>query len=444
MNLQTAQKFLKENDVKFILAQFVDIHGVAKTKSVPIAHFKTVLKEGAGFAGFAAWGLGMEPHDPDFMAVGDLSSLSLVPWQKGYARVVCDGNVEGKPSPLDTRVILKNQIAAGKSMGLTFNVGIEPEFMLLKRSESGEISVADPSDQLEKPCYDYKGLSRSRVFLEQLIASLQEVDFDVYQIDHEDANGQFEINYTYSDALNAADKYVFFRMAAGEIAQEFDLIASFMPKLFRNKTGNGMHMHVSAQKGNKKNAFEDKSDRQGLGLSKLGYHFLAGVLKHARALTAFSAPSVNSYKRLVVGESMSGATWAPAYVTYGDNNRSAMVRVPFGRLEYRLADSSCNPYLAMAAMLAAGMDGITKALNPGPAMNVNLYEMSESQKKKNKIEVLPQNLGEALDELEKDRFFRNALGGSIVDEFLKIKRMEWVDYCRHVSDWEKDRYIEFY
>ena len=232
MNLQTAQKFLKENDVKFILAQFVDIHGVAKTKSVPIAHFKTVLKEGAGFAGFAAWGLGMEPHDPDFMAVGDLSSLSLVPWQKGYARVVCDGNVEGKPSPLDTRVIL-NQIAAGKSMGLTFNVGIEPEFMLLKRSESGEISVADPSDQLEKPCYDYKGLSRSRVFLEQLIASLQEVDFDVYQIDHEDANGQFEINYTYSDALNAADKYVFFRMAAGEIAQEFDLIASFHAQAFQ-------------------------------------------------------------------------------------------------------------------------------------------------------------------------------------------------------------------
>ena len=176
----------------------------------------------------------------------------------------------------------------------------------------------------------------------------------------------------------------------------------------------------------------------------MGYHFLAGILKHARALTAFSAPSVNSYKRLVVGESMSGATWAPAYVTYGDNNRSAMVRVPFGRLEYRLADSSCNPYLAMAAMLAAGMDGIKKELSPGSPMNVNLYEMSESQKQKNKIEVLPQNLGQALDELEQDKFFRNELGDSIVDEFLKIKRMEWVDYCRHVSDWERNRYVEFY
>ncbi len=444
MNLQAARKLLKDNDVKYILAQFVDIHGVAKTKSVPVSHFETILKEGAGFAGFAAWGLGMEPHDPDFMAVGDLDSLSLVPWQKGYARIVCDGHVNGKPYPYDTRLVLKKQIERAQEMGLTFNVGIEPEFMLLKYSEGSEVEVADSSDKLEKPCYDYKGLSRSRVFLEQLITSLQEVDFDVYQIDHEDANGQFEINYTYSDALSAADKYVFFRMAAGEIAREFDLIATFMPKPFRNRTGNGMHMHVSAKKGSKKNAFEDKSDKQGLGLSKLGYYFLGGILKHAQALTALSAPSVNSYKRLVVGESLSGATWAPAYVTYGDNNRSAMVRVPFGRLEYRLADASCNPYLAMAAMLAAGLDGIKNKVAVGPAMNVNLYNMTETQLKEHKISVLPQNLGLALQELSDDQFFKRELGDSIVEEFLKVKRMEWVEYCRHVSDWEKDRYVEFY
>ena len=444
MNLQSARKLFKDHNIKYVLAQFVDIHGVAKTKSVPVTHFKSILDEGAGFAGFAAWGLGMEPHDPDFMAVGDLSSLSLVPWQKGYARIVCDGHVNGKAYPLDTRVVLKNQIKAAKKMGLNFNIGIEPEFMLLKHSEGGEFEVADTSDRLEKPCYDYKGLSRSRVFLEQLITCLQKVDFDVYQIDHEDANGQFEINYTYSDALEAADRYVFFRMAAGEIAREFDLIASFMPKPFRDRTGNGMHMHVSAQKGKQRNVFEDKSDRQGLGLSKLGYQFLAGILKHGKALTALSAPSVNSYKRLVVGESLSGATWAPAYVTYGDNNRSSMVRVPYGRLEYRLADSSCNPYLAMAAMLAAGMDGIKNQMTPGPIMNINLYNMTESQRRENKIEVLPQNLGLALDELSKDNFFRAELGDSIIDEFLKVKNMEWVEYCRHVSDWEKDRYIEFY
>ena len=181
-----------------------------------------------------------------------------------------------------------------------------------------------------------------------------------------------------------------------------------------------------------------------MGLSELGYHFLGGILKHAQALTALSAPSVNSYKRLVVGESLSGATWAPAYVTYGNNNRSSMVRVPYGRLEYRLADSSCNPYLAMAAMLAAGLDGIRNKVSVGPPMNINLYDMSESERKKHKIAVLPQNLGLALQELSKDRFLRQELGTAIVDEFLKVKTMEWVEYCRHVSDWEKDRYIEFY
>ena len=433
-------QFAKKNGVKYFFVSFVDLFGVLRSKLVPATAIDEIQSEGAGFAGFATW-LDMSPADSDMFGMPDGDSVIQLPWNKEIAWVASDLYMDGKPVETSPRIALKRQIEKAAKKNLYMKSGVECEFFLV--NEDGT-SLSDQRDTQAKPCYDSSALMRRYDVITEICDSMIALGWKPYQNDHEDANGQFEINYTYSDALNAADKYVFFRMAAGEIAQEFDLIASFMPKLFRNKTGNGMHMHVSAQKGNKKNAFEDKSDRQGLGLSKLGYHFLAGILKHARALTAFSAPSVNSYKRLVVGESMSGATWAPAYVTYGDNNRSAMVRVPFGRLEYRLADSSCNPYLAMAAMLAAGMDGITKALNPGPAMNVNLYEMSESQKKKNKIEVLPQNLGEALDELEKDRFFRNALGGSIVDEFLKIKRMEWVDYCRHVSDWEKDRYIEFY
>ena len=198
MNLKQAQKFLKDNQVRYVLAQFVDIHGVAKTKSVPVSHFEDILTTGAGFAGFAVWGMGMAPHDADYMAIGDLSTLSLLPWQPGYARIVCDGTVKGKPYPFDTRLVLKQMVAKAKAKGWTVNIGIEPEFMVLKRRADGSIGPADETDVLEKPCYDYKGLSRERDFLERLVASLQAVDFDVYQIDHEDANGQFEINYTYA------------------------------------------------------------------------------------------------------------------------------------------------------------------------------------------------------------------------------------------------------
>ena len=444
MNLKQAQKFLKDNKVRYVLAQFVDIHGVAKTKSVPVSHFEDILKAGAGFAGFAVWGFGMAPHSADYLAVGDLDTLSLVPWQPGYARIVCDGRVNGKPYPFDTRFVLKNQVAKAKAKGWTVNVGIEPEFMLLKKQADGSLAPADDGDTLEKPCYDYKGLSRNRVMLERLVEALQETGFDVYQIDHEDANGQFEINYTYSDSLNAADRYVFFRMAAGEIAKELGLICTFMPKPFRNRTGSGMHMHLSMSDATTGNLFHDDKDKQGLGLSKMAYHFLGGLLAHAPALTALLAPSVNSYKRLVVGEALSGATWAPAYITYGDNNRTSMVRIPYGRLECRLPDPSCNPYLANAAVIAAGMDGIARKLDPGPARNLNLYELSPAQLAEQGIKVLPQNLGEAVDALAADGLFAEELGSEIIGEFIKLKRMEWIEYSRHVSDWEVGRYLEFF
>jgi glutamine synthetase len=444
MNLKQAQKFLKDNGVSYVLAQFVDIHGVAKTKSVPASHFEDILTSGAGFAGFAVWGMGMDPHSADYMAVGDLDTLSLVPWQPGYARIVCDGRVKGQPYPFDTRHVLRQQIEPLRAKGWTLNVGIEPEFMLLKRLADGSLAPADPSDTLDKPCYDYKGLSRNREMLERLVAALQAVGFDVYQIDHEDANGQFEINYTYSDALTTADRFVFFRMAAGEIAKELGLVCTFMPKPFRNRTGSGMHMHLSIADESGANLFHDPKDKRGLGLSKLAYHFLGGLLAHAPALTALLAPSVNSYKRLVVGESLSGATWAPAYIAYGDNNRTSMVRIPYGRLECRLADPSCNPYLAEAAVLAAGMDGVARKLDPGEPQNLNLYELSKSQLADLGIGVLPQNLGAALDALAADTLFADKLGAPLIEEFLRLKRMEWIEYSRHVSDWEVNRYLEFY
>ena len=444
MTPAAARKFLADNGLKYVLAQFVDIHGAAKAKAVPARHLDMVLGGGAGFAGFAVWGLGMGPHGPDYMAIGDPETLSVMPWMPGYARIACDGHVHGKPYDLCSRVVLKRQLAALKKRGLTLYSGIEPEFMLLSRNSNGTLAPADETDGLEKPCYDYKGLARSTAFLEKLTESLQAAGIDVYQIDHEDANGQFEVNFSYADALKTADNFVFFKMAASEIARGMGLVATLMPKPFSNRTGTGAHFHISMGDAKTKNLFHDAKDRNGLGLSTMAYHFLAGVLAHARALTAVVAPSVNSYKRLVVGRALSGATWAPAYVAYGDNNRTACVRIPGGRLELRLPDGTCNPYLATAAILAAGMDGVDRKLEPGRPINDNLYEWSPQQLKKAGVSLLPQNLGEALDAFAADKVLRAALGEALSAEFLSLKRMEWIEYSRHVSDWETSRYLEFF
>lgn len=441
-SVEAAQKHLLDRGVSYVLAQFVDIHGVAKAKSVPVAHLGTVLTEGAGFAGFAICGVGIEPHGPDFMARGDLSTVTLVPWQPGLARIVCEGHVDGEPWKFDSRVVLKTQTARLAARGLTMFTGLEPEFSLLKRTASGSIEPCDPSDTLAKPCYDYKGLSRTRAYLEKLSNVLRASGMDVYQIDHEDANGQFELNYTYTDCLTSCDHFVFFKMAAAEIANEMGLVCSFMPKPFANRPGNGMHMHLSLGDG-QRNLFADKADAHGLELSPMAYHFLGGLLAHAPALTALCAPTVNSYKRLVVGRSLTGATWAPAYISYGDNNRSTMVRVPKGRLELRLPDGACNPYLATAAVIAAGLDGIDRELDPGAPRNVNLYEWSDAQLKDAGIGLLPQNLGAALDALDADPLIKTALG-PVADEFIRLKRMEWIEYQRHVSDWEVRQYLEFF
>ena len=442
-SLAEAKKFLADNQVKYILAQFVDIHGVAKVKSVPAAHLEDILTTGAGFAGGAIWGMGIAPNGPDYMAVGDLSTLSLIPWQPGYARIICDGHVNGTPYGHDSRVVLKKQIDRLKEHGWTLYTGLEPEFSLLKMDEQGNIHPFDDTDTLQKPCYDYKGITRQSAFLEKLTESLIEAGLDVYQIDHEDANGQFEINYTYADCLKSADDYIMFKMAASEIANQMGMICSFMPKPFSNRPGNGMHMHMSIGDG-KKSLFHDDSDKTGHGLSKLAYHFMAGILAHAPALTALAAPTVNSYKRLVVGRSLTGATWAPAYISYGNNNRSTMVRIPYGRLELRLPDGASNPYLTTAAVIAAGLDGVKRELSAGPGTADNLYDNSPAQLKQHGIGILPQNLNEAIRAFEEDTVIRDALGNSLSEEFIMLKDMEWVEYMRHVSDWEIKRYAEFF
>ena len=439
-----ARKFFKDNEIRYILAQFVDIHGTAKAKAVPVEHLDMVLENGAGFAGFALWGFGMGPHGPDYMAKGDLTTLQAMPWMPGFARMATYGYTNNKPYAYDSRYALKLQLDQLTAKGLTLFTGIEPEFMLLKRAPDGSIAPCDDTDTLEKPCYDYKGLARSAAFLDKFTQSLRAVGIDVYQIDHEDANGQFEVNFTYSDALTSADRIIFLKMAASEIAHQMGLIVTFMPKPFSNRTGTGSHFHLSMGDGKTANLFHDDKDQQGLGLSKMAYQFLGGLLAHAPGLTALCAPTVNSYKRLVVGRALSGATWAPAYIAYGDNNRTCMVRVPYGRLELRLPDGAINPYLVTAAVIGAGMDGIANKVDPGAPVNENLYEWSPKQLADAGIKVLPQNLSEALDALEADDILCTALGRDLAAEFIRLKRMEWVEYSRHVSAWEVERYLEFF
>lgn len=444
MNLEEAKRFLEANGVRYVLAQFVNIHGVSKTKVVPVEHFETVVTDGVGFAPFAIGGLGLGPEAEDYIGVGDLSTLTLVPWMPGYARIVCEGHIGGEPWHYDPRVVLRNQTRRLGERGWSLHTGLEPEFFLLSRNEDGTLDTADQTDILQKPCYDYKGLSRQRNFLETITETLKGVGLDVYQIDHEDGNGQFEINFFHTDCVTSADNITFFRMAAVEIARSGGMTCSFMPKPFASRTGNSMHIHHSLNDENGNNLFEDENDPQGMGLSKLAYQFLGGLMEHAPALTVLAAPSVNSYKRLAVGSSLSGSTWAPAHISYGPDNRSAMVRVPFGRLEQRLPDAGANPYLVTAALIAAGLDGVDRDLSPGEPCRENLYALSSEDLKERGIGLLPGTLREACDLLEADSVICKALGLDFVSDFLELKRQEWDDYNRHVSDWEVEQYLEFW
>lgn len=445
MEVNSLKKKLQDKGVKYALAQFVDIHGVAKTKAVPISHFEDIFNDGAGFAAFAVAGLGLPPNGPDFMAIGNVKTVKEMMWMPEFVRVVCNGHVNGKPHDFDTRVICErilNQLR--HKYGCEFYSGLEPEFFLLKQPKVGcNLEIALESDTLSKPCYDYRIFNRAAPVITEISDSLMGAGIDVYQIDHEDANGQFEINFKYSDALTSADNFIFFKMAASEIAHKHGMICSFMPKPFKNRPGSGMHMHMSMGKDGK-NLFEDKNDKNGLGLSEIAYQFLAGILYHAKALTAIGCPSVNSYKRLVGTGSVSGATWSPTSITYGDNNRTAMVRIPYGRLELRCPDSSANPYLLTAAVIAAGMDGIEKKMNPGKPLNRNIYEITAEERRALEIESLPSNLIEALSHLQENQILKDALGESFVTEFIKIKREEWAEYHSEVSQWERDRYAEFF
>ena len=445
------RKRLESDGIEFILVQFVDITGAAKVKMVPASCLDDAIDVGAGFAGAAVWGVGQGPHSHDMLARIDLETYTPIPWQPNTARFVGDLFVDDEPHPYCPRTNLQRVLADVKNKGYVFNVGMEPEHFLVSRDENGSIRPWDPDcvDSLAKPCYDFRSMSPALAYLQELATSLNQLGWGVYQADHEDANGQFEVNFDFSDALVTADRVIFFKMATSQIAKKYGAIATHMPKPFSDRTGSGLHIHYHlADSDNGKNLFEDGNDKRGLGCSELGYHFIGGIIHHARALCAVTSPTVNCYKRLQLGTGLysgrSGFTWTPAFITYGDNNRTQMIRTAGpGHFEDRTVSSACNPYLSLAAYAAAGLDGIENKMDPGDPNLGNMYERPLAEVLANGIRILPQSLWEAIDELRQDDVIRGALG-PIADAFVDFKIKEWETYDLQVTPWEVNEYLTFF
>jgi glutamine synthetase len=439
---------MEERGIEFVFAQFVDMYSRPSAKLVPVGSREALdglLADGAGFAGFAAGELGQVPSDPDIAAIPDLATYTPVPWLGNLARFACDVTVEGEEWPFCPRTILRRMLARARDKGFEFKMGLELEYFLVKQRDDGSIEIADPHDTLEKPCYDMAGLSRHYDFLTTVSRYCNGLGWGNYANDHEDANGQFEQNFTYDDALVSCDRAIFFRYMVHTLAEQNGMIATFMPKPFTHLTGNGCHFHMSLWDG-ERNLFLDESDPRGLGLSETAYNFIGGLKAHARATSALTAPTVNSYKRLKPGTTTSGATWSPVWISYGYNNRTQMLRIPGpGRIEDRTIDGSCNPYLAAAGVLAAGLDGIERSLDAGEPNSENLYAFEYEELRARGFESLPANLLDSLGELERDEVLRGALGTGrdedYVDYYLRVKRDEWFRYHEQVTPWEIREYL---
>ncbi len=442
--VQDVEKIVQDNGIEFFLCSFVEMSGAPKAKVVPAVHLQDMAEGSAGFAGFAAGNMGQGPHDTDMLAIPDFNSLAILPWRSNVAWVASDITVDDQAWPYCPRTILQRQLATARDKGYSFKTGVEPEFILTRRTEQGGFEPFDALDTLSKPCYDLRALNRNLDFTTTLLSYMQGFGWDPYANDHEDANCQFEINWTYSDCLTTADRHTFFRWMVRTLAEERGSIATFMPKPFSHLTGNGCHFHTSLwDAAGEVNLFLDESDEN--GLSELAYHFIGGLKHHARAIAAVTAPIVNSYKRLIRGAPLSGATWAPVYVTYGASNRTQMIRIPGpGRIENRTVDGAANPYLAPTVMLAAGLDGIEHKMEAGNRNDRNLYEVPEAELKAEGIGFLPTNLSEALDELAQDEVIKEALGREYAEYYIQVKRDEWKSYHDSVSQWEVENYLGLY
>jgi glutamine synthetase len=442
--------YVRNNGIQFLFAQFVDMHAKPNAKLVPAAHLDDLLTDGAGFAGFAAGEIGQQPNDPDMIAIPDVRSFTPLPWRPDVARFACDVTVEGQEWLYCPRTILRKQLDRAAALGFEFKLGAELEYFLVRKTEDGTIELADPLDTLSQPCYDMRALTRNLDFVSAVAKNVSGLGWDNYATDHEDANGQFEQNFQFSDALTTADRAIFFRYMVEAMAQERGLIATFMPKPFAHLTGNGCHFHMSLWRDGE-NVFDadPADDPNGMGLSETAYHFIGGLKAHAKAYIALTAPTVTSYKRLVVG-AQSGSAWAPIYISYGYNNRTQMLRIPdAGRIEDRTVDGSCNPYLAATAVLAAGLDGIERGLDAGaPTTELNLHTLTQEDRDNLGVEALPANLLDATRALEADDVLRAALGNTgtedYIDYYVRVKQREWSEAHEQITPWEIDRYLQLY
>lgn len=426
-------KAAKERGIKYFLISYTDLFGVQRAKLVPAAAIGGMAKNGAGFAGFATW-LDMTPADADLFAIPDPASLIQLPWKPEVGWLAADLWMNGKEVAHAPRNLLKQLKQDAAKDGWQMKTGVECEFFLV--TPDGQ-SVCDVSDKQAKPCYDQSALMRQYDVIAEICDAMLALGWSPYQNDHEDANGQFEMNWEYDDVLVTADRHSFFKYMVKSIAEKHGLRATFMPKPFIDLTGNGCHAHVSLwSKG--KNLFEDAKDE--MGLSPLAYHFIGGVMHSAEALCALLNPTVNSYKRINAPRTISGATWAPNTLTWSGNNRTHMIRVPDGgRFEIRLADGAANPYLLQAVIAAAGLDGIERSLDPGKPLSINMYEEGHTV---HGAQRLPLNLLDALRALEASKGLRTALGDAFVSSYLKLKYEDWNAYARHLTEWERETTLD--
>ena len=428
-------KVAKAQGIKYFLISFVDLFGVLRSKLVPAAAIGDMQRDGAGFAGFAAW-LDMTPAHPDMFSIPDPDSLIQLPWKPEVAWLAGDLWMDGKEVEASPRIALKRQIEKAAKSGYRMKTGVECEYFLT--SPDGT-AISDPRDIQEKPCYDQSALMRRYDVISEICDSMLSLGWEPYQNDHEDANGQFEMNWEYDDCLKTADRHVFFKYMVKQIAENHGLRATFMPKPFSHLTGNGCHAHVSLwDKAGKKNLFHD--GKGALGLSGLAYNFLGGIVANATSLCALFNPTVNSYKRINAPRTASGATWSPNTVTYGGNNRTHMIRIPDqGRFELRLMDGASNPYLMQAGVLAAGLDGIENKRDPGKRIDIDMY--AEGHKVRG-AKKLPLNLLDALRNLDRDKTLRAGLGDELIDSYVKLKMAEWQSYCGSITQWERDHTLD--
>jgi glutamine synthetase len=426
----------KQKKIKYFLISFVDLFGVLRSKLVPTPAIKDMQKNGAGFAGFATW-LDMTPADTDMFAIPDPDSLIILPWNKEVGWLASDLRMNNKPVDASPRIMLKKQIERLRKKNLVMKSGVECEYFLINNEGTG---IADKRDIQSKPCYDQSALMRQYELIKEICDSMIQLGWDPYQNDHEDANGQFEMNWNYSDCLQTADRHVFFKFMVKTIAEKHGLRATFMPKPFEDLTGNGCHAHISLWRENK-NIFLDNGDR--FGLSKIAYNFLGGILYFAEPLSAFFNPTINSYRRINAPATSSGATWSPSSITYSGNNRTHMIRIPdAGRFELRLMDGSANPYLLQAGILAAGNDGMDKKRDPGKPLLINMYT---DYKDYPHLKKLPSDLESALEKLNGSKELNEVFGEKVINSYIKLKNNEINNFNtkeifskeKPITDWEK-------